>query len=152
MSRPGDWWRDKMPGTEDVLWFAQPDQGFFPPGYGWAYETLILLFIALWPTSPWIIETVRDFWKVLFCTVGFAFVLYADRYLRAQRIHAVTTQYAWEFNKSIKSRYLDINRFLNFSKSRRAVALERHPFFSFDHLSDPDAALQALNKAQEAPT
>ena len=152
MSRPGDLWRDKMPETEDVLWFARPDQGYIPPGYGWAYKAVIVLIITLWLTSPWVDETVKDYWTALFCVEGFASALYIDGYLRAQSIHAASTQYAWKISKSIKSRHLEFVRFLNFSKSRGAIVFERHPFFSFGYLSDPDVALQALNKAREAST
>ena len=115
MSRPGTRWRDKKSETEEILWFAQADQGINPPRCSWTYEAAILPFIAPWPTGSWVIETIRDFWKVLFCTLGFVFVLYADRYVRAQCIYTVATQYAWEFNKSIKSKYLEFNRFMNFS-------------------------------------
>lgn len=145
-----EWWRESIPGTEEVLWFGQPDQGFFPARYGWAYMTGLVGLGALWLASPWIFETARDFWKLACISFLVTFTMWADRYVRAQRVYVVTTRNAWEINKSIKSKTLEINRFLRFHKKRRAVDFARHPFFSFDHLSDPDAALEALHQAQEA--
>lgn len=148
----GEWWRKNIPETEEVLWVGQPDQGYFPPRLALLYKAGIALLLAVWIISPWIVEAPRDFWKILFCTIGYAFFLWADSFLRSQRVYVVTTSKAWEFNKSVKSKHLKISPFLRFSKSRRAIAFNRHPFFSFDHLSDPDAALKALTQAREAST
>ncbi|WP_298850744.1 hypothetical protein [uncultured Ruegeria sp.] len=146
----GHWWREQIPEAEEVLWVGKPDQGFFPPRYGWAYKAGIGLIALVWLASPWIFETARDFWKIFACTLGLAFFLWADRFIRAQRVYVVTSHKAWEFNKNLKSKELKVDQFLNFSCHRRRVAFDRHPFFSFDHLSDPDAALQALHQAREA--
>lgn len=106
----------------------------------------------MWLTSPWMLETVRDFWKLTCVTALLAFTLWADRFVRAQRVYVVTSKNARQFNKNLKSKTLKIDCFLNFKPGRRAVVFDRHPFFRFDHLSDPDAALKALNQAREAST
>lgn len=150
MSGRDEWWRDKIPETEEILWIGKPDQGFFPPRVGWVYKAGIGLIAFVWLASPWIFATARDFWMTSCCTIGFGFLLYADRYVRAQKVYVVTSENARLLNKDLKSKALKIDRFLNFRIARRAVLFSRHPYFSFDHLSDPDAAFQALNQAREA--
>ncbi|WP_170415206.1 hypothetical protein [Ruegeria atlantica] len=145
-----DWWHARIPDGEAVLWAGRPDQGYFPPRFAWAYKGMLVLFATLWLASPWLFDTVRDFWKLFFCTIGFWFVLWADRFARSQRVYVVTKENAWKLNKDLKSKSLKIDRFLNFRSGRRAVLFSRHPFFAFEHLSDPDAALAALHQAQEA--
>lgn len=145
----GEWWREKIPEGEEVLWYQRPEQGFFPLRFGWFYKMTIGLFALIWLASPWMIETAGDFWKIFVCTIGLVLFLWADRFIRAQRVYVVTSQKAWEINKDLKSKYLKIDRFLNFSCHRRRVTFDRHPFFSFNHLSDPTAALQALKQARE---
>ncbi|WP_170385626.1 hypothetical protein [Ruegeria atlantica] len=145
-----DWWQSQIPKDEEVLWFSQPDQTFFPSRFRHLYKSTIVLTVGLWLASPWIIETPWDFWKLLLCTGFFGFVLFGDRYTRKSRYYVVTSQNAWEINKHIKSKNLTIDRFLHFSEKREGVAFDGHPYFSFEHLLNPDAALKALHQAQEA--
>ncbi|WP_120632342.1 hypothetical protein [Ruegeria sp. EL01] len=152
MSGQKEWWRDQIPDGEEVLWVGHPDQGLFPPRIAWVCKVAIALIAFVWLSSPWLIDTVRGFWKISACTIGFMFVLYADRFVRSQRVYVVTSLNALELNKTLKSKQLKIDRFLTFSHSRRRLAFGRHPFFSFDQLSDPDAALKALSQAREAST
>jgi len=147
-----EWWREKIPEGEQVLWFGHPYSGFFPPHLGWSYRILIGAVGLAWLASPWFADTVRDFWKLISCTGVLAFVMWADRYFRSQRVYVVTSRNAWQINKEFKPKKLEINRFLNFRTVPSAVVFARHPFFRFDHLSDPDAALAALTQAQEAQT
>ncbi|MEX0318935.1 MAG: hypothetical protein AB3N21_13325 [Ruegeria sp.] len=147
-----DWWRAQIPDGENVLWASHPDQGFFSPRYGWAYKAVILGLVIMWTISPWILDTVRDFWKLACVTLLMAFTMWADRCVRAQRVYVVTSKNAWQFNKHLKSKPLKIDRFLNFRTRRRAIVFDRHPFFSFENLPDPHAALKALNQAREAST
>ena len=145
-----EWWREKIPEAEEVLWFGRPHDGFFPPHLGWSYRILICCLGLAWLTAPWIVDSVRDIWKLISCTILLAFVMWADRYVRSQRVYVVTLQNAWQINKNLKSRTLTIDQFLNFRTVPSAVVFSRHPFFRFDHLPDPDAALAALNQAREA--
>ncbi|KIC40105.1 hypothetical protein RA27_14810 [Ruegeria sp. ANG-R] len=147
-----DWWRDQIPDGEKILWFGRPDQGFFPPRYGWAYVAGFLGLIVLWLSSPWLFDTVREFWKLTCVTLLIAFALWADRFVRAQRVYVVTTQNARIINEIFKPKILKIDKSLKYFFSRRRLTFSRGLFFSFDHLSDPDAALKALNQAREAST
>ncbi|WP_171239923.1 hypothetical protein [Ruegeria sp. HKCCA5491] len=147
-----DWWREKVPETEKILWHGQPYQGYFPPRYGWIYKAAIVLFVSVWAGSPWIIDTAEDFWKLLIATLTCPFAVYADRFVRANRVYVVTSQNAWQLNRHNKSKKLKVDRFLDFYASQQAVSFARHPFFSFDHLPDPDAAMTALTKVREAKT
>lgn len=146
----GEWWREKIPETEEVLWFGQPHNGFFPPHLGWSYRILIFCIGLAWLMSPWLADNVRDYWKLISCTGALAFIMWADRYVRLQRVYVVTAQNAWQINKVLNFKKLEINRHLNFRAVPSAVVFSRHPFFRFDHLSDPDAALMALCQAREA--
>lgn len=150
MSRKTEWWQSHIPNGEDVLWVGRPDQGYFPPRLALLYFVTIGLLIGIWITSPWLVESIRGLWKILFVTIGFAFFLWADRFLRTQRVYVVTSHYARQINKIGKSKKLEISPFLSFSFTRRRLSFDRHPFFSFDHLSDPDDALKALEQAREA--
>ncbi len=147
-----EWWRKSIPETEEVLWFGQPDQGFFPPRYDWAYKAGLLGLTALWLASPWIFDTVRDFWKLICGTLILPVTMWADRFVRAQRMYVVTSHNAWVLNKELKTKNWKIDQFLNFRTGRRTILFNRHPFFSFDHLADPDAAMKALHQAREAST
>ncbi|CUK00319.1 hypothetical protein RUE5091_02115 [Ruegeria denitrificans] len=145
-----DWWRARLTDEEDVLWSGRPDQGFFPLQYGWVYKVFLLALAVLWLVSPWMLESVREFWKLTSVTLLLTFTLWADQFVRSQRVYVVTSQDAWTLNKKLKSKALKIDRFLSFTTGRRAVVFNRHPFFRFDHLSDPSAAFSALLQAQEA--
>lgn len=145
-----EWWREKIPETEEVLWSGKPHSGYFPPHLGWSYRILIFCLCLAWLVSPWIVDSVRESWKLISCTILLAFVMWADRYVRLQRVYVVTSQNAWQINKNLKPKTLEINQYLNFRTVPSAVVFSRHPFFRFDHLSDPNAALAALNKAREA--
>ncbi|MEX0305753.1 MAG: hypothetical protein AB3N12_00070 [Ruegeria sp.] len=147
-----DWWRDQIPDEEKVLWFTRPDQGFFPPRYGWAYMFGLCGLAGLWLSSPWLFDTVRDYWKLTCVTLLLTFTIWADRFVRAQKMYVVTTQNAWIVNEIFKSKNLKIDKSLKFYFARRRLSFNRRLFFSFDHLSDPDAALKALNQAREAST
>ncbi len=147
-----EWWRQRIPETEKVLWQGRPDQGYFPPRFGWAYKACIAGLVLIWLFSPWFLDVIRDFWKLAGATMLLGFAIWADRFVRAQRMYVVTSRNAWEINKGLKTKKLEINQFLNFRIGRRAILFSRHPFFTFSHLSDPDAALQALTQAREAST
>lgn len=148
----GEWWRDRIPATEQILWSGRPHSGFFPPHLGWSYRILIGAVVLAWLAAPWIADSVRDYWKLISCTGVLAFIMWADRYVRSQRVYVVTSQNAWQINKDLKSKQLKINRFLNFRTVPSAVVFSRHPFFRFDYLQDPEAALAALTQAREAQT
>lgn len=147
-----DWWRAQLPDEENVLWAGRPDKGYFPLSFEWLYKCILGLFTALWLSSPWLFDNVWDFWKLFLSTIGIGFVLWVDQFVRSQRVYVVTSKNAWELNKNLKAKSLTVDRYLNVRSGRRGVLFAHHPFFSFDHLSDPDAALKALNQAREAQT
>ncbi len=145
-----EWWRDQIPEDEKVLWFGQPDQGYFPPRIAWFYKPLFVLLVLVWAISPWIVDSAGDFWKIAFWTLLLVFFLWLDRYVRARQVYVLTSQNAWQINQLGKPKSLKIDPFLRFHHKRKRVVFARHPFFSFNHLSNPDAALKALHQAQEA--
>lgn len=147
-----EWWRDRIPDNEEILWVGRPHDGFFPHHLGWSYRILIGSVGLAWLAAPWIVESFRDIWKLISCTGFLAFIMWADRYIRSRRVYVVTWQNAWQINKDLKSKRLEINRFLSFRTVPSALVFSRHPFFRFDYLDDPDAAFKALTQAREAAT
>jgi hypothetical protein len=144
------WWRTHIPEGEEVLWTGQPHQGFFPPHVGWAYRILILSLGLAWLASPWFADTLRDYWKLIGSTGFVAFLMWYDRLLRTSRIYVVTTRNAWWISKIFKPKHIPVDRALNYHRSGQNVVFSRRLFLVFEYLSDPDAALAALNQAREA--
>ncbi len=145
-----EWWRETIPKTEKVLWVGKPSNGFFPPHVGWAYSILILCLGLAWLASPWFAESVRDYWKLGGCTVLLSFFIWLDRFIRSRRVYVVTTRNAWWISEVFKPKHMSIDKTLKYHRSGRNVVFSRSLFLVFEYLSDPEAALQALDQAREA--
>ena len=144
-----DWWREKIPETEEVLWFGRPDQGYFPHNVGWAYRILIFCLGLAWLASPWFADTVRDYWKLLSCTAVLMFFMWWDRFIRSRRVYVVTTRHAWWFSQIFMAKNIGIDDTLKYRRSGRNIVFSRRLFLVFEYLPDPDAAVAALNQARE---
>lgn len=145
-----EWWQQELSEDEQVLWSSPPSAALVPPRFKWLYYPFGIIIPLLWMILPFDQPTAWDFWKLLLVTAGCALGLWGHQYVRRNCRYAVTTRNAWELNKFTKSKHLPIDMFLHFKATRHGVDFERHPSFSFDHLSDPDAAVRALKQAQEA--
>ncbi len=147
-----DWWRAHIPQTEEAIWFGQPHQGFFPPRVGWAYGILIACLCIAWLASPWVADSICDYWKLVGCSLFLAFLMWWDRLLRSRRNYVVTTGSAWWISGIFKPKRVIVDRSLRFHRSGHKVVFSRRPFLVFEYLSDPDAAIRALKQAREAST
>lgn len=147
-----DWWRDKIPDTEQVLWHAQPYQGYFPPRLRWAYGILATSLAAGWLVSPWFADTVRDYWKLVSCTLLLAFFMWWDRLIRTRRVYVVTNRNVWWISAIFKAKSLPVHPDLKFYRNGRNIVFSQLRFLVFEYLPDPDAAMAALTKAREAQT
>lgn len=144
------WWQDQLNPTEKVLWQGQPTQQLIPPKFAVFYGISLACLLAVCLASPWIVDNPTDFWTLAAAGLSIAAFLWIDQRTRAQRVYVVTSHSVWEFNRIMKSKDLPIDRFLQFHQTQYDISFDRHPFFSLNHLSNPDAAFQALKQAQEA--
>ncbi|CAD0184147.1 hypothetical protein RUESEDTHA_01025 [Ruegeria sp. THAF57] len=147
-----DWWRSQIPEKEQVIWSGRPYQGYFPPRLGWGYRIMIACLTLGWLASPWFAETVRDYWKLVGCTIFLAFFVWWERLIRTRRVYVVTSRNVWWLSEIFKSRRLPIHRNLKFYRNGRNIVFYHLRFLVFEYLPDPDAAMAALTKAREAQT
>ncbi|MBO9411618.1 MULTISPECIES: hypothetical protein [unclassified Ruegeria] len=147
-----DWWRKKIPDTEQVLWHGRPDQGYFPPRLRWAYRILIACLALSWIASPWFAETVRDYWKLIGCTLFLAFFMWWERLIRTRRVYVVTNRNVWWISEIFKAKSLSVHPDLKFYRNGHNIVFSHLRFLVFEYLPDPDAAMEALTKAREAQT
>jgi hypothetical protein len=147
-----EWWREKIPETEKILWHGQPDQGFFPPHLRWAYGLLIASLVLAWMASPWFADSVRDYWKLAGCSVLLAVFMWWERLIRTRRVYVVTDRNVWWISAIFKAKSLPVHPDLKFFRSGRNIVFSRLRFLVFEYLPDPDAAMAALTKAREAQT
>lgn len=145
-----DWWRRQLPEDAQIIWSGQPYQGFFPPHVRWAYGILCVCLCLAWIASPWYAETVRDYWKIVGCTVLLAFYMWWDRFLRSRRVYVVTDNNVWWLSEVFPAKSLSIHPNLSFYRSGQNIVFSRLRFLVFEYLTDPDAALAALAKARES--
>ncbi|MBO6899179.1 MAG: hypothetical protein JJ868_17560 [Shimia sp.] len=143
-------WRSALPDGETVLWHGQPDSGLVPQRFKGLNALVVVLVAGLWLAAPWILEEPSDFWKLFLATALVAAGFRMDQAVRNGRVYVVTDKKAWRLHRFLKSESLPIDPFLKFSATKRGVRFDSNPFFVFDHITDPDAAMTALKQAQEA--
>jgi hypothetical protein len=143
-------WASIFDEGEETIWQGRPDGRLFPERFKWLYMLGLLLTVGLWLSSPWSMNTPWDFWKLFLVTLGVFAVLAMDQQVRKARDYIVTNKHVWVMNRVLKTRRLPIDPYLKFSVIKRGVRFDSHPFFAFDHLTHPNAAISALNQAQEA--
>ncbi len=144
------WWRKRRPEAEDVLRFGTPRREHVLGHVGWACRLLITCLGLAWLAVMWLAETMRDSRKLISNSAVLAYVMWLDRFIRSQRVCAVATRQTWWLKEMFKPRRISIDNTLKYHRNDQNVVFSRRLFLVFEYLSDPDAALVALNSAREA--
>lgn len=144
------WWKTELEAGETLLWLASPKPSLIPPQHARIYGPLgVLLCLAL----PMVLLRSGAGDNLWFLAAGlglFLFGLLTDQFLRKRRVHAVIDRRVLEFNRMSPAKSLPVDSRLVFKRGLHSVNFEDRLTFSFQNLTDPDAAIRALQQAREA--
>jgi hypothetical protein len=144
------WWQGELDPDETLLWHASPKPSLIPPQHARIYIPLGLLLCLALPLVLLRSGAEDNLWLLAGGLGLLAFGLLTDQFLRKRRVYAVTSRRVWEFNRKSTPNSLQIDTSLRFKRGPHSVNFEGRLNFALQNLTDPDAAIRALQQAQKA--